>query len=174
MSGFTNSDGSLREPTVLEREVAREWIENGGNMCAAIRTVRPELSENSINNTAWRTSNNPVVRKLIQDALEAAGLTPEHLAKTIRRAVDAKRVVFPVGCDEGVVTEHDDHKTQLAATDMALKLMDAYPDKMEIATSNGSQHLHLHFNEEIKVKRFILLNGRYPSDVERKALEGGE
>lgn len=170
---YTKPDGSLRDPLPDEITFTKRWVENGGNAIQAVRDTFPDLSPTSTRTTALRLSRqNPVVRQLMLDALEAAGLTVDALAKTIQRAVTAKRVVFPLGNPEGVVTEHDDHKVQLAGADMALKLMDAYPDKAPPEPTNGGQHLHLHYDEPVEITRFIVLNGRHPTDTERNALLG--
>ncbi len=116
----------------------------------------------------------PIVRAAINYQLRRKGVTPGKVAKTIRNALDATSTIV-VGRDKTI--EAVDHGMRLKAAHMALKIMNAYPDGVE-GGGNGpaaqsQAHIHVHAEMSDGELRFLLLHGRYPTEVEKQSLRVG-
>jgi len=116
---------------------------------------------------AIKMMKRPAVQALLRQSLASANATPIRAAEII---ADATNAVKYVGKDE---REVPDHGVRLKSADMIIKVFDAYPGKSKDGwESEGSKHLHLHLEEPLAVRKFILLNGRLPNEEERKELIG--
>ncbi|MDE3097509.1 MAG: hypothetical protein KGK07_16100 [Chloroflexota bacterium] len=84
----------------------------------------------------------PEVQSLLTEAMRAAGLTPDGLARSVREALDATVLVSaPDGCREVA-----DHKIRLQAYDRAVHAF-GYAQPAETVPSPPAVHLTIQFVE---------------------------
>jgi hypothetical protein len=160
--------------TAKQSKFATEYIKayKEGARDPGLRAASVAYDATSLQCTKQMSSNalkNPRVRAVIQKALEDAGVTPDLLADRVKGALDATKSIYSEGIK---VAEEPDHRTRLEAVKEGFKVLDAYP---RTEGSGGSHlHQHVHFDEPIEITRFIVLNGRMPTEEERKQITKGD
>lgn len=90
----------------------------------AARAAFPSADEASVQHLAYRYNQSPAVQGFLHGALDTAKLSVDRCVKKIASKLNA-RVPYSYGKDSLIYVQ--DHKTQLKAAELGLKLHNAFP-----------------------------------------------
>ena len=139
--------------TLKQRMFVKEYVKNKGNGTKAALKVYDTKDYETGAAIAVENLNKPLIKTLMQEALESVGLTKDKIAKGIEDITKANQ---PIIFEGEVVSEYPAHDTRLKAFRLSAELIDAFPAKKH---ENRSAHLNIHVGYSKQELR-RLLNGK--------------
>ena len=119
--------------TLKQEHFARAYVANGGNASAAYREAYDThtTNETTVNRTAYDLVHNPKiaarVQKLMNEAFDAKGYSPEYVLEGIRDQIDT-------------ATEHRQHSPAMRGWELLGKWRRMFDADVTVSVDN-SQHL---------------------------------
>lgn len=123
--------------TLRQRGFVKDYIETKNGTEAAARNYDTK-DRNVASAIAVENLGKPLIKTLLQEALESVGLTKDKIAKGIEDITKANQ---PIIFEGEVVSEYPAHDTRLKAFRLSAELIDAFPAKKH---ENRSAHLNIH------------------------------
>lgn len=118
--------------TLKQRQFVKKYIQNGGNGTQAAMDVYNTKNYNSAHSIASDNLQKPTIRREIEQAMEAEGLTDEYISEILRKATVA-----------GIGQKATNSDT-LRGVEMMLKIKGAFPSKL-----HQSAHLRVDVRQEL-------------------------
>lgn len=119
--------------TIKQRKFIKGYLQNGGNGTQAALEAYNVSDPNVAKVIASENLTKPNVKREIELALEAKGLSDEYISELLREATVAG------------IGQKATNSDSLRGIEMMLKLKDAFPSKMQ-----KSAHLRIDYRQEIE------------------------
>lgn len=118
--------------TLKQRLFIKKYLENKGNGTQAAMDVYNVKNANTAHSIASENLRKPTIRREIELALEAKGLTDEYISELLRKATVAG------------LGQKATNSDSLRGIEMMLKVKGAFPSKIQ-----RSAHLRIDYKEEL-------------------------
>ena|SRR3990167_472505 len=125
--------------TLKQKGFVRDYLKERNGTKAALMNYDTK-DYNTANVIAVENLQKPLIKTMMEEALEGVGLTKEKIAKGIEEASMANN---PIVFEGEVVSEYPAHDTRLKAHRFAAELIDAFPAKKH---ETRSLHANIHVN----------------------------
>ena len=130
----------LREGATLKQKGFVKELAKTLNGTEAAMRVYDVKNRHVAQNIASENMAKPIVKTMLAEALEKAGMTKDRIAEI---AQEAGRANTPIIFEGEVVSEYPAHDTRLKAARLAGELIDAFPAKKH---ETRSLHANIHVN----------------------------